>query len=198
MSSSSSRRRIAASAANVMYMNAVYFPNQRIYQGDTPGMLNYSCINHVYYAYAGVSPDGGVFVSLSFLFCLFSASTGLVPCFKHHYAKCRFSTIQLSDEWADTQAPVDGVQGGLGSLMHLKQKHPHLQVVLSIGGGAATEVFPIVAGNTLLRDNFARSALGLIEASGLDGIDSKCTRTADVRYLNDLTRSLPSCLGISI
>lgn len=63
MSSSSSRRRIAHSAAKVMYMNAVYFPNTRIYNGDTPGQLNYSYINHVYYAYASVSADGGVFVS---------------------------------------------------------------------------------------------------------------------------------------
>ncbi|KAI5462142.1 family 18 glycoside hydrolase [Mariannaea sp. PMI_226] len=121
-----------------MFTNAVYFPNFRIYQGDTPGMLNYSCINHVYYAYASVSADGGVF---------------------------------LSDEWADAGAPVDGVQGGLGSLMHLKQKHPHLRVVLSIGGGNSAEIYPIVASNTLLRDNFARSAHGLVEASGLDGID---------------------------
>lgn len=48
-----------------MYTNAVYFPNERIYQGDTPGAMNYGCINHVYYAFANVSPDGGVFVSLS-------------------------------------------------------------------------------------------------------------------------------------
>lgn len=80
---------------------------------------------------------------------------------------------QLGDEWADARAPVDGVQGGLGSLMHLKQRHPHLQVVLSIGGSTASEVFPVVASSTLLRDNFARSALGLVEASGLDGIDSE-------------------------
>ena len=51
--------------SNVMFTNAVYFPNYRIYQGDTPGMLNYSCINHVYYAYASVSADGGVFVSFA-------------------------------------------------------------------------------------------------------------------------------------
>ena len=63
--SSSRRSRLAASVSNVMYTNAVYFPNQRIYQGQTPGMLNYSCINHVYYAYASVSTDGGVFVSTS-------------------------------------------------------------------------------------------------------------------------------------
>ncbi|KAL2210600.1 family 18 glycosyl hydrolase [Sarocladium strictum] len=121
-----------------MYMNAAYFPNTRIYNGDTPGQLNYSYINHVYYAYASVSADGGVF---------------------------------LSDEWADARAEVDGVHGGIGSLMHLKQKHPHLQVVLSVGGPAASNIFPIVAANAVLRDNFARSALGLIEASGLDGID---------------------------
>jgi chitinase len=89
----------------------------------------------------------------------------------------------LSDEWADAGAPVDGVQGGLGSLMHLKQKHPHLRVVLSIGGGNSSEIFPIVASNTLLRDNFARSAKGLVEASGLDGIDSKSFGTASDYFL---------------
>lgn len=62
MSSSSSRRSLIATS-NVMFTNAVYFPNHRLYQGDTPGSLNYSCINRVYYAYASVSADGGVFVS---------------------------------------------------------------------------------------------------------------------------------------
>lgn len=68
---------------------------------------------------------------------------------------------------------MDGVKGGLGSLMHLKYQHPHLQVLLSIGGPNATETLALVAGNTIFRDNFGRSALGLVEASGLDGIDSK-------------------------
>lgn len=57
--------------------------------------------------------------------------------------------------------------------MHLKQMHPHLQVILSIGGGASSQAFSTVAASTVLRDNFARSARGLVEASGLDGIDSK-------------------------
>ncbi|KXX80181.1 Endochitinase B1 [Madurella mycetomatis] len=135
---SSSRRLRMASASSVMYTNAVYWPNHRIYNGDTPGALNYGCINRLYYAFATVAVDGGVF---------------------------------LSDEWADAGAPCDGVQGALGSLMHLKQRYPHLQVVLSVGGGASNQVFPIVASNAILRDNFARSARGLVEASGLDGID---------------------------
>ncbi|KAK8075840.1 hypothetical protein PG997_010503 [Apiospora hydei] len=135
--SSSSRKRIATSG--VYFTNAVYFPNHKIYSGFTPGMMNYSCISHVFYGFASVAMDGSIF---------------------------------LSDEWADTQAPCDGVQGGLGSLMHLKQAHPHLRVVLSVGGGAgASEAFPLVAASALLRDNFARSAKGLVEASGLDGID---------------------------
>ncbi|KAK4136599.1 glycoside hydrolase family 18 protein [Trichocladium antarcticum] len=127
------------SASHVLYTNAVYWPNFRVYNGDTPGQLNYGCINRVYYAFANVTMDGGVF---------------------------------LSDEYADARAPCDGVQGALGSLMHLKQRYPHLQVVLSIGGGGSAETFPIVASNTILRDNFARSARGLVDASGLDGIDS--------------------------
>lgn len=80
---------------------------------------------------------------------------------------------QLSDEWADVSAPCDGVQGAIGSLMHLKQKYPHLQVVLSIGGSASAETFPVVASSAGSRDNFARSARGLVEASGMDGIDGE-------------------------
>lgn len=57
--------------------------------------------------------------------------------------------------------------------MHLKQRYPHLQVVLSIGGPNSAETFPIVASDAILRDNLARSARGLVEASGLDGIDSE-------------------------
>lgn len=55
--------------------------------------------------------------------------------------------------------------------MYLKQKHPHLLVVLSVGGGNSSEIFPHVAASAVRRDNFARSAQGLVDASGLDGID---------------------------
>lgn len=62
-SSSSGRPRTASSLSNVYYSNAVYFPNHKIYNGETPGSLNFSCINTVYYCYASVALDGGVFVS---------------------------------------------------------------------------------------------------------------------------------------
>ena len=47
----------------MMRTNAVYFPNTRVYNGDTPAALNFSCISHVYYAYAHFNHDGIVFVS---------------------------------------------------------------------------------------------------------------------------------------
>ncbi|KXJ86943.1 glycoside hydrolase superfamily [Microdochium bolleyi] len=146
MSTSSARRR-KASVAGIGYTNAVYFPSSKIYQGATPGMMNYKCINHVYYAFASVAADG---------------------------------TVYLGDEWADTQAPCDGVHGGIGSLMHLKQANPHLSVVISVGGGTSSTVFPVVAASPLLRDNFARSARGLVEASGFDGIDIMWEFPADM------------------
>lgn len=80
---------------------------------------------------------------------------------------------KLGDEWADIRAPVDGVEGGLGSLMHLKQQHRHLKVILSIGGPAASNIFPSIASNPGTRQNFAHTAAGLVKASGLDGIDSE-------------------------
>jgi len=46
-------------------------------------------------------------------------------------------------------------------------------VILSIGGGASSQNFAAVAASAALRDNFGRSARGLVVASGLDGIDSK-------------------------
>lgn len=47
----------------MMYTNAVYWPNYRVYHGDSPAQLNYGCINRVHYAFASVTADGGVLVS---------------------------------------------------------------------------------------------------------------------------------------
>jgi chitinase len=80
---------------------------------------------------------------------------------------------QLNDEYADAQMDVDGSRGCLGSLTAIKQQTPHLKVILSIGGGASSQNFAAVAASAALRDNFGRSARGLVTASGLDGIDSK-------------------------
>ncbi|CAG8978775.1 hypothetical protein HYALB_00011924 [Hymenoscyphus albidus] len=97
-----------ASLQSLTRKNAVYYPNYRVYRGETPATLNYHCINHVFYAFAQVSPDG---------------------------------IVSLNDEWADAQMPVDGATGCIGSFMRLKQEHEYLRVILSIGGGAASQNF---------------------------------------------------------
>lgn len=79
----------------------------------------------------------------------------------------------MSDEWADAQMPVDEAKGCLGSFARLKQQHEHLQIILSIGGGAASQNFAMVASTALTRDNFGRSAKGFVDALGFDGIDSE-------------------------
>ena len=57
---------VAASVSSIMrYKNAVYYPNYRVYRGDSPALLNYNCISHVFYAFAHVSADGGIMVSSS-------------------------------------------------------------------------------------------------------------------------------------
>jgi chitinase len=57
--------------------------------------------------------------------------------------------------------------------MRLKEEHDYLKLVLSIGGGAASQNFATIAASAATRDNFGRSAKGLVEASGFDGIDSE-------------------------
>jgi chitinase len=69
--------------------------------------------------------------------------------------------------------PVDGVTGCLGSFMRLKLQHEHLQIILSVGGGAGSQNFATVAASAVTRDNFGKSARGLVEACGFQGIDSE-------------------------
>ncbi|OAA73858.1 Glycoside hydrolase [Cordyceps fumosorosea ARSEF 2679] len=132
--------------SRVMYMNAVYFHSRYIAHDQTPGKLDYGCINLVFYAYASVARDG---------------------------------IVNLGDEWADIRVPVDGCEGGLGSLMKLKQQHKHLKVFLSIGGPTASGVFPSIANTRATRNNFAHTAAGLVQASGLDGVDISWNLPAD-------------------
>lgn len=61
--------------------------------------------------------------------------------------------------------------------MRLKEQHGYLKLILSIGGGAASQNFATVASSAATRDNFGQSAKGLIDASGFDGIDSKIHET---------------------
>ncbi|KAL3425342.1 glycosyl hydrolase family 18 protein [Phlyctema vagabunda] len=147
-----SQAALVARSEALMLANAVYYPNYRVYRGETPATLNFGCISHVFYAFANVAPDGGVV---------------------------------LGDDWADLQMPVDGTTGCLGSFIRLKRQHQHLKVILSIGGGGDSHNFASVASSGVKRDNFARSAQGLVEASGFDGIDIDWEHPSDPQQGRD-------------
>lgn len=136
------QRRTSKPDTTVMRVNAVYYPNYRIYRGDheSPATLNYGCITHVFYAFAKVAPDGRVL---------------------------------LSDEHADLQREVDGEpKGCLGSLLRLKSVHPHLKILISIGGGGTgSDNFADVAASAAKRDTFAQSVYGIVTSAGVDGVD---------------------------
>lgn len=81
---------------------------------------------------------------------------------------------QLSDEWADTQMPVDGTEGCLRAFVQLKQQYSKMRVILSVGGGGkGSENFAAVAHSRSKTDTFVRTARGLVDQFGIDGIDSK-------------------------
>lgn len=62
-------------------------------------------------------------------------------------------------------------QTRLSALRQLKQQHPHLKVLLSIGGAAQSTHFTIAAASGSSRQHFAQTAIQLVTAAGLDGID---------------------------
>ncbi|OKL59468.1 hypothetical protein UA08_05106 [Talaromyces atroroseus] len=106
----------------------------------------------------------------------------------------------LSDEWADSQMPVDGTEGCLRAFTQLKQQYPQLKVILSIGGGGkGSENFASVARNPSAVAMFASSARALVDQFGLDGIDidwehpSNSQQGQDYIYLlSQLRAVLPS------
>lgn len=91
-----------------------------------------------------------------------------------HQTDANQSSQQLSDEWADSQMPVDGTEGCLRSFTQLKVQYTDLKVILSVGGGGkGSENFAQVARNPEKVENFVTSARQLVDQFQLDGIDSK-------------------------
>src|SRR5579884_1599239 len=100
---------------------------------------------------------------------------------------------QLADTWADYQTPylpsVNGqpyagpLYGNLAALLQLKQLHPNLKIMISLGGASAAKAagFAYAASTPALRSQLAASCIDLfingniadgISAAGLfDGID---------------------------
>lgn len=83
----------------------------------------------------------------------------------------------IGDAWADTQFPYPGDEEGaefLGNFRQLnllKEAHPHLQTLMSIGGWSWSDYFSDVALTEESRAKFARSCVAMMKQYGFDGLD---------------------------
>ncbi|KAL8706726.1 MAG: hypothetical protein Q9201_000251 [Fulgogasparrea decipioides] len=128
-----------------MAVNAVYYPNWKIYAQAPPSSLDLEHITHLYYAFA------------------------------LYY----------------TQVAVDGTQGGLNALRNLKQRHPKLKSLLSMGGGGkGSEPFAGMASSAKARENFAASAKLMLDTYGFDGLDIDWEHPENANQGSDYTSLL--------
>lgn len=85
--------------------------------------------------------------------------------------------VVLFDEWAAVQRPYPGdmagqpLLGNFNQLIKLKQAHPHLVTMISIGGWTLSGEFSDIALTSSSRDRFARSAIAFMKKYGFDGLD---------------------------
>lgn len=80
---------------------------------------------------------------------------------------------QFTDNYADTEIDLDGVKGCINDLRSIKTRYPHIKTILSLGGEGGSAPFPVVACDGIFRSIFAQNARQMVDAYGLDGIDSK-------------------------
>lgn len=85
--------------------------------------------------------------------------------------------VVLGDPWADVEKSYTGdtwdqpVRGNFNQLVLLKQKHPHLKTLISVGGWTWSAKFSDVALTDASRKTFAQSAVKFVVKYQFDGVD---------------------------
>lgn len=143
-----------------------YFPSWGIYErGSEVADIHVDLLTHVNYAFADL--DGGRCV--------------------------------VGDPWADVERPLPSddpslpYRGNFNQLQVLKQRHPGLRTVLSVGGSTWSAGFADAASTDAKRSELAASCVELVERYGFDGlsIDWEYPSSAPERAdLTDLLREL--------
>ena len=63
------------------------------------------------------------------------------------------------------------IRGSYGQLLRIKEQHPELNTIISIGGWVWSEHFSTIAADAQLRQNFAQSTARYLELYGFDGVE---------------------------
>ena len=77
-------------------------------------------------------------------------------------------SIQTLDAWADTGHNESGllttaaVKGNIGELKILKDRNPHLKIMISVGGWTKSQDFPAIASSQNARQTFAQSLVNFM------------------------------------
>ncbi|MFS0785764.1 glycosyl hydrolase family 18 protein [Shouchella sp. 1P09AA] len=86
-------------------------------------------------------------------------------------------TIVLGDPEQDVHKMYPGdredeaIKGNVKQLQKLKEEHPHLKTVISVGGYTWSNRLSLVAATEETRETFAQSAVDFVRAYGFDGLD---------------------------
>ncbi len=122
-----------------------YFPSWGIYARDFQVTdIPAAELSHIYYAFLNLQPDG---------------------------------TCVLGDPWADIEIVLGDdtwdqpVRGNFNQLRILKENHPGLEVMLSVGGWTWSGNFSTVASTEAGRATFASTCVDLVRTYGFDGLD---------------------------
>lgn len=135
----------AAPAAGARKKVVAYFPGWGVYgKGYEVAHLPADKLTHVIHAFARISSAG---------------------------------EIEIIDPWADLERPAGGwtggapVPGNFGAYARLKAEHPHLRVLIAVGGWFDSGRFSDAALTPASRGKFARSVRQFCGQYGFDGVD---------------------------
>jgi chitinase len=94
------------------------------------------------------------------------------------FVKIQEGKVALFDSYAAIDKAYAGdtwekesLRGNFNQLQKLKKKHPHLKVLLSVGGWTLSSPFSDVALTEESRQKFARSAVEMMQKYAFDGLD---------------------------
>jgi len=105
-----------------------------------------SILTHINYAFANLTEDGEVFLS-------------------------DVESDTIKDKKTVKKESKEDSHGYFAQIKQIKEKYPHLKVLISIGGWTWSTNFSGVAADPIKRNRFAASALELVVKYGSDGVD---------------------------